>query len=218
MEKSMMTVLDDHLRSDWAVRFAGIGGAPVEDRLFGPLLAGWNSAGRSYHTTQHLGECLRLLDDWGSAVEARNEIGVALWFHDFVYDVEAADNEARSIDAAVAMLSACGIDGSVVGRIARLVEVTKHGSVAPVTASERLMVDIDLSILGADAARFEQSCRQVREEYSWVPLERYRRGRIDFLQSMLKRDRIYSSARAFEEREVTARRNLANEVSALLER
>ena len=42
---------------------------------------------RAYHTLQHLGECMDLLTRWGYLHKAKHEIAVALWFHDFIYEL-----------------------------------------------------------------------------------------------------------------------------------
>lgn len=37
------------------------------EQAFERVLAGWNEPQRAYHTTEHLLECLRLLEEWHSA-------------------------------------------------------------------------------------------------------------------------------------------------------
>jgi predicted metal-dependent HD superfamily phosphohydrolase len=72
-----------------------------------------------------------------------------------------------------------------------------------------LLVDIDLAILGAEPARFAEYEAQVRLEYGWVTDAGFEAGRREFLESMLARERLFSTPRAFREREVGARRNIA---------
>ena len=57
-----------------------------------------------------------------------------------------------------------------------------------------VLVDIDLSILGTDAARLEEYEQQVREEYAWVPDFLFRRTRGKILQGFLARQGIYATA------------------------
>lgn len=45
---------------------------------------------------------------------------------------------------------------------------TRHDSVA-LGADARVIVDVDLSILGAAQSRFDEYESQVREEYAFVP-------------------------------------------------
>ena len=63
-------------------------------------------------------------------------------------------------------------------RVADLILATKHAAV-PTDADARLVVDIDLSILGSAEERFDRYERDVRREYRWVPGFIYRRKRAE---------------------------------------
>jgi predicted metal-dependent HD superfamily phosphohydrolase len=55
-------------------------------------------------------------------------------------------------------------------RVCRLILATKtHESDGQ--AEQALMLDVDLSILGSEPIHFSEYERQIRQEYSWVPLE-----------------------------------------------
>lgn len=56
-----------------------------------------------------------------------------------------------------------------------------------------LLVDIDLSILGAPRARFDEYEAQVRAEYGWVPRFLFRTKRRDVLAGFLARHSIYNT-------------------------
>ena len=72
------------------------------------LLNAYGEPQRHYHTQQHLGECLALADTFKDEAERLDEIELALWFHDAVYDVRAHDNEARSAQWSLTALRAAG--------------------------------------------------------------------------------------------------------------
>ena len=92
---------------------------------------------------------------------------------------------------------------------------TRHAGERPETADGRLLVDVDLSILGADADRFDEYERQVREEYAYVDDEAFRRGRRLVLEGFVGRASIYGTDATFgtgskpEERAENLRRSLA---------
>ncbi len=65
----------------------------------------------------------------------------------------------------------------------------------PETVDEQVLVDIDLSILGADAARFDEYEVQVRAEYRWVPDFVFRPKRREVLEEFLARPTLYSTER-----------------------
>ena len=206
---------EQQLLANWALHISALGGTSLKSGIAERLLAGWQEVPRAYHTLQHLGECLELLECWAAGRDDRHVLALALWFHDFVYDTKVPGSEDRSAAAARRMLATEGLDQAVIDHVAKLIEVTKHGAVAPQTETERLMVDIDLAILGAAQERFDDYCSQVRQEYGWVPEKTFRAKRIEFLESMLARTSLFETDIGRVEREESARRNLAGEVARL---
>src|ERR1700727_965137 len=66
-------------------------GAPAAESLFGEVLrAAYTEPWRHYHTLEHVGACLEALDSAleGSGVleSVKENVELALWFHDVVYD------------------------------------------------------------------------------------------------------------------------------------
>jgi predicted metal-dependent HD superfamily phosphohydrolase len=78
-----------------------------------------------------------------------------------------------------------------------------------------VVVDIDLSILGAPPETFDAYQEAIREEYSWVPGFLYRRKRKKILRSFLTRDRIFTTDFFFGRYEERARQNLEGAVKTL---
>lgn len=73
---------------------------------------------------------------------------------------------------------------------------------------EQVLVDIDLSILGASEERFAEYEQQIRSEYSFVPGWLFRRKRRSILKSFLGRNHIYSTPHFHSLLEIKARQNL----------
>lgn len=175
------------------------------------LRAAWQEAQRHYHGLQHLSECLDLLRAYRTLALHPDELVLALWFHDAVYDPRAKDNEQRSADWATRALSEAGVDPGVVARIHALVLDTAHAA-EPATDDARLLVDIDLAILGAAPARFAEYEKQVRAEYAWVPGFLYRHKRRQLLREFAKREPLYRTPALRERLEAQARINLAKAI------
>ena len=91
---------------------------------------------------------------------------------------------------------------------------TKHDGV-PDAADEKLMVDVDLAILGASVDRFDEYECQVREEYSWVPGWLFRRKRREILRAFLLRPHIFNTEYFLATYEQHARANLERSIAAL---
>jgi predicted metal-dependent HD superfamily phosphohydrolase len=95
-----------------------------------------------------------------------------------------------------------------------LILATRHDA-SPATADARLLVDVDLAILGAPAARLDEYERQVRAEYAWVPGPIFRRKRREILEGFLSRPRLYGSEAFRATFEETARANLSRSIRTL---
>jgi hypothetical protein len=78
-----------------------------------------------------------------------------------------------------------------------------------------LLLDIDLSILGADEDAFDRYDRAIREEYSWVPEAEYRNARIKVLKSFADRASIYHTLIGRKRYESQARANLERALARL---
>ena len=189
-------------------------GCATDNWDFRDLVSRYGEAHRRYHTTQHLSECLGLWRTVRTLASRPGEVAIALWFHDAVYDTKRQDNEERSADLARDAVTRAGLPAEVGERVHALIMATRHHAV-PTDGDMQLLVDIDLSILGADAARFDEYERQVREEYAWVPSILFRGTRRKILEQLLERPRIFQTEHFYQAREAAARQNLQRSVMQL---
>ena len=194
----------------WRDMCATLGVAADIDRPLRELRAAYSEEHRSYHTLEHLGECLQLLEEYRPFMEPGDcpLLELALWFHDGVYDTMSSRNEEKSADWALHWMSRWGRPGQERTRVRGLILATRHRA-APANSAESWMVDIDLGILGAESSRFQNYERQVREEYHSVPWVLYRTKRAEILQGFLDRAFIYNTPQLREHLETRARENLA---------
>lgn len=168
---------------------------------------------RHYHTLEHVAACLDWLDRCEGLAHRPAEVELALWFHDVVYDPKADDNERQSARWACEVLGALGVADGVTQRIAENVEATQDHSATG--GDGALVVDLDLTILGASEHAFDRFDEQIRAEYAHVPNELYRRGRRRVLERFLAKAQIYRTPRLRDELEVRARANLERGINAL---
>ncbi|MFO1432810.1 MAG: N-methyl-D-aspartate receptor NMDAR2C subunit [Candidatus Competibacteraceae bacterium] len=199
-----------HYGKRWQAVWSRVG-SPLTDRNPDPLLLAlierYSERHRAYHTLAHLEECLAQFDEAWELANHPADVELALWFHDAIYDPHRTDNEARSAAWAKASLLARGVSQMVAERVEALILATRHER-SPTTPDAALVVDIDLAILSAPAARFDAYERQIRQEYAWVPEAVFRSHRRRFLEGLLERDRIYITDAFFERYEPQARRNI----------
>jgi predicted metal-dependent HD superfamily phosphohydrolase len=177
------------------------------------LVRRYSEPHRRYHTWAHVLECLDARRRITTA--AIPEVDLALLFHDAVYEPLASDNESRSAELLVEEGRRAWIEESVFQRTKPLVHATAH-AVAEVDSEEACIVlDADLSILGAAPSRFAEYERQVREEFARVGQASYAAGRSAVLCSFLERPSIYLTQRGRQLWESNARRNLERSVECL---
>ena len=195
----------------WAQTWTHLGISPPTG-LLERLVAAYTEPHRAYHTVQHLRECFEQLDSCLVSPESPASLELALWFHDAIYDTKSSDNEA---DSAAWFLEVLGDhDESFLDTTESLILVTKH-SAAPETPDEQLLLDIDLSILGAPTERFDQYEVQVRREFQWVPEEAYRGARLKILREFYDRPTLYHTEHFQRRLAAQARENLARSISSL---
>ena len=195
------------LAQSWNRAWRGIGASGTGAATCAVLRAAYAEPHRHYHTTQHLAECLAMFDEAASLAESPHAVELAIWFHDAVYAPERSGNEERSAALAKRELESAGVDPHAARHVHDLVLATRH-DVLPLSQDEKVLVDIDLSILGAGDLRFAEYERQVREEYTFVPGWLFRRKRRAILKSFLDRHCIYSTTHFIERLEARARSNL----------
>lgn len=178
------------------------------------LLSAYGESHRHYHTTRHLEDCLKKLDAAASLAKDAAEIELALWFHDAIYNPMKGGNELASAQWAKRFLKEAGAKSGRQESVYALVMATQH-AVPATTEDAKLLIDIDLSILGADDADYDLFEQNVRKEYRWVPYFLYRKKRREILQSFLDRPSIYEKAFFREQFEAKARTNLRRAIVAL---
>ena len=191
-----------------------VGGRDDPSQLFARLLANYSQPARAYHNASHVDDCLRQLDFARGESQRPDEIELAIWFHDAIYDPRAHDNEQRSASWAAEALHEAQVQPDVVDRVATMILATKHDRETD-NRDGCLLVDVDLSILGREPAVFDQYDRNIREEYRWVADDAYRAGRTAVLESFLRRPVIYRTAFFQSRFEAQARHNLQAAISRL---
>lgn len=174
------------------------------------LSAAYGGPSRAYHNLNHIADCLLQFDEHAHLASDPVAVEFAIWFHDIVYDARAADDEERSAAEAEIFLAATTF-GSLVGD---LIRATKH-HVTTGSPDAALLCDIDLSILGRSPGEYDAYARAIRQEYSWVPLAEYVKGRTRVLEAFLGRPSIFVLEELEERFGASARANLLREIGRL---
>lgn len=200
-------------RFDAVWRALGATGSSVD--VFERLRAAYDEPHRAYHGATHIAACLRLFDepDVRALATRSAEVEATLWYHDAIYDTHAPDNEERSAELAEDTLGAAGVAADVVERIASYVRATKDHRAS--SSDAELVIDVDLSILGASAALYDRFEQEIRQEYAWVEPELYVNGRTAVLRRFSDRPFIYGTGLFRDRFERRARANIGAAIERL---
>ncbi|TGR32929.1 MULTISPECIES: hypothetical protein [unclassified Mesorhizobium] len=191
----------------------------IDDALKTELSVLYHAAGRHYHNLAHIEAMLTLAGDYRTLLDDPEAVEAAIWFHDAIYDNRAKDNEAQS--AALAEQKLAGrTDAGRLSRVSAMILATATHQLplfddAAATRDASLFLDMDLSILGADAVAFDAYERAVRREYGWVEEPMWRAGRGAVLKTFLARPHIFHTQEFQQRFEPQARLNMARSLQAL---
>jgi predicted metal-dependent HD superfamily phosphohydrolase len=206
----------DRLAKKWQKCWHGLALDSLElDRVFQQLVNAYLQPDRYYHNLNHIQHVLTTVDRFSATLQNPNAVYLAAWFHDFIYDAQASENELQSAKAAEELLTGVGADKDLIDRVRVLILATQGHQIDTGDPDLCIFLDADLAILGIDTLQYRAYQQSIRREYSWVSDAVYRAGRIRVLESFLQRDRLYYTDLLFNELESIARANIKNEILQL---
>lgn len=181
--------------------------------LIDEILGAYSCEGRYYHVRDHLRHMFEVYDRFFS--EPNITLELTFWYHDFVYDPTAKDNELQSANVAQYRIERkLQLPLDIGAQVRELILFSKYAR-QPETRNEMILHDIDLAIFGESIDLFERYEKDIRLEYSFVEPEAYRKGRASILKRFL-RDPFYSTPEMrFSSYEHLAQRNIRKSISDL---
>ncbi len=170
------------------------------------LRSAYMESHRHYHSIAHIQDCMHSLDTVREALDDPDAVELALYFHDAVYRIGAADNEARSADMAASLLRH-GMDDARLERIQTLILDTRHNGAAS-SVDGQYLADVDLCAFGRPWAQFALDLPLLRAEAPHLSDETFHRGRNGFLRRFIERGYIFQSPLFRQRHEAQARANV----------
>ncbi|WP_299098423.1 hypothetical protein [uncultured Winogradskyella sp.] len=176
----------------------------------------YTSKNRNYHNLSHLHNMFLQLEAFETKIEDLECLKFAIWYHDIIYKSTNKDNEERSATFAENALMLLNFDDSSVKKVKKLILSTKkHKLLLTENMDNAYLLDLDLSILGADWEIYKLYIQNIRKEYKIYPNIIYKPGRKKVLQHFLERDSLYFTERFKTKFEKQARNNLNREIKML---
>ncbi|MEH2375900.1 HD domain-containing protein [Nostoc sp.] len=186
------------------------------EKVFNCLVAAYSTPSRYYHTLRHIDQVLSTIQILQGYTKNLAAVQLAAWFHDVVYDSQAQDNEERSADYALELLSNLGIPEDTITTVTRLILNTKNHQAAVDDYDSQVLLDADLAILASNLVQYPEYTHAIRQEYAWVAEADYIIGRRQVLEGFLQRSHIYFTPLMSEFAEPSARGNIQAEIQSLL--
>lgn len=161
-------------------------GAEVFEEVYKDLIRRYSESHRYYHNLDHIEYCFKQYA---------------------IYNPRVTDNEQRSANLACGTLLALGCTTAFCRSVYDLILATRHIS-APIEPRAKLIVDVDLSSLGASEKVFDTNRLVIRKEYAHLSDAEFEKGNQAFLKTLLARPTIYSLPYFKNKYEAQARRNI----------
>ncbi|GAA1749212.1 DUF4031 domain-containing protein [Kocuria aegyptia] len=197
----------------WTTRF------PAHPALGEQLVDRWSEPHRHHHGPAHLLAVLEAVDvlrPGAGLGPARSEaLVLAAWFHDAVYRGRPGADERESAELARTLLGAAGFSEPLVAEVQRLVLLTLGHRVVDEDTAGAVLLDADLSVLGADPAAYAAYAAGVRKEYAHVPGPVFAQARLRVLEDLRARQPLFRTPEARRRWGPAAARNLEDEIGRL---
>ncbi len=183
------------------------------------IIARYNETQRDYHSLRHIQQLFVQFDKINHKLSEPHLIALALYYHDVIYDPARSDNELKSAAYAVDQLR-CYLNEEQCQTIYALIAMTATHQLAELADHDKCsdaayLLDMDLSILGAQWPEYERYAQAVRHEYAHISAMDYRAGRIRVLERLLAHAQLYLTKYYYERLEMRARENIAREIRVL---
>jgi predicted metal-dependent HD superfamily phosphohydrolase len=202
-----------HFRSRWETTLKLAGVQEADPSLFEEILKAYDCAGRYYHVKDHLYHMFGVYDRFFS--EPNVVLELAFWYHDFVYDPTAQDNELQSANVGQErIVRRLQLDSRVGAQVRDLILFSQY-SRQPETHEEKILHDVDLAIFGESEDLFQKYERYTRLEYAFVPELDYRKGRADILKRFLRDPFYFTPEMQFSSYETLAQVNIRKSIESL---
>ena len=202
---------------EWLASIDSRARAKIESTVFAIVRAAYDSPGRSYHSWAHILACLQEFRQM--SFDEPRAVLLALLFHDAVYVAGRKDNEAKSAELADEVLSRTSdLSERERDEISRMILLTaSHYAVGNPSRDAMKMLDIDLSILGAEWPVYQAYAAGVRREFCPAVVSEFKFciGRLKFLRGVQQQEHIFFTEEMRARRAHTAMENISREIREL---
>ncbi|WP_119792236.1 HD domain-containing protein [Flavobacterium anhuiense] len=172
----------------------------------------YSKKSRYYHNLTHLKEMVDSFEIYKDKLQKPDEILFSIFYHDFIYSASKKDNELKSAEYALSILS----ENSILNKqlvFDAICATQQHQQNA--IEDINWLIDFDLKILAKDWEDYQIYFDQIRKEYRIYPDFLYKPGRAKALKHFLENNFIFQTNEFRNLYEEKARINIEKEISLL---
>jgi predicted metal-dependent HD superfamily phosphohydrolase len=162
---------------------------------------------RFYHTLSHIELCIEQMDLVRSMLEQPEQVEMALWFHDIIYQPDNSNNEAESAEF-YKNLASNKSDDEFIKAVVDLILVTRHTD-SKLNHDQQYMCDIDMAAFGKEWPVFLEDSENLQKEFPGT-YDEFIHGKRKFLNNLLLQPRIFYTEYFYNKYENIARDNIGN--------
>ncbi|KAF6260265.1 hypothetical protein COO60DRAFT_1700389 [Scenedesmus sp. NREL 46B-D3] len=178
------------------------------------IVSHYSASNRHYHNLAHLMcmfDFIKRASKAGVTLVDPAAVDWAVWFHDIIYHPSSKSNEADSAELAGKLLLPAGVPAETVQKAQRIILATADHHHLAGDADGDVVVDADLSILGAPLQRYADYAVAVRKEYGHLSDAEFTQGRARVLKGLLDREQLFLTDVGKSTCEAAARANMGHE-------
>jgi len=169
----------------------------------------YSKKSRHYHNLTHLKEMIVSFEKYRDQLQNPNEILFSIFYHDFVYSASKKDNELKSAEYALAILSEnINLNKQLVFDAICASQQHQQNEIEDIN----WLIDFDLKILAKDWDDYKIYFEQIRKEYRIYPDFLYKPGRAKALKHFLENEFIFQTEEFRNLYEEKARANIEKEI------
>lgn len=207
-----------YLEEKWKQLTAFSNKEEVKEKLWNEIVECYSERERYYHDLNHLVRLFELFERFMAHIKQPVITGLAIFYHDIVYNTFRQDNEEKSTVKARQHLQQLNINRLLLHTIEEFILATKTHTIPdnfPFKNDLSFFLDFDLSVLGLKWEDYFVYSYNIRKEFSQFPAAVFIDGRKQALERILNKPLFFLTPELRQLFEETARENINRELSLL---
>ncbi|WP_312075808.1 hypothetical protein [Chryseobacterium sp.] len=184
------------------------------EKFWDEIVRQYSKKSRHYHNLEHLENMFNELEMVKNQIVAFDLMAFSVFYHDIIYKASSKVNEEKSAELAVSKLNSFHLSKEQLAIIEQQILATKKHQKSG-DNDVNLLIDADLSILGAERNIYKRYTENIRKEYSVYPDLLYKPGRKKALMHFLEFESIFKTEHFRNKYENQARENIEWEIGIL---